>query len=53
MLPDLESLNLSIQAVHGLPITGAEVGLAILYALGYITALLIFASILFQRRDFR
>ncbi len=53
VLPDLESLNLSIQAVHGLPIAPAEVAFAVLYAVGYSAALLVFATILFQRRDFR
>ncbi|HIF98747.1 MAG TPA: ABC transporter permease [Myxococcales bacterium] len=51
VLPDLESFNLSIQAVHGLPISGAEVGWAVLYGVGYSTALLILASFIFQRRD--
>lgn len=53
VLPDLESLNLSIQAVHGLPISAAEVGLALVYATAYIVGLLVLATLLFQRRDLR
>jgi ABC-type transport system involved in multi-copper enzyme maturation permease subunit len=51
ILPDLESFNLSIQAVHRLPISGTEVGWAVLYGVGYSMALLILASFIFQRRD--
>ena len=51
VLPDLETFNLSVQAVHGLPISGAEVGWALLYGVGYSTVLLILASFIFQRRD--
>jgi ABC-type transport system involved in multi-copper enzyme maturation permease subunit len=53
VLPDLESFNLSIQAVHGLPISTAEIVLPILYALGYAAALLFLASWIFQKRDMK
>ena len=53
VLPDLESFNVTIEAVHQLPIPAAEVGWATLYGLGYATLLLIVASTLFNRRDFR
>ncbi len=53
LLPDLESFNVTIEAVHQLPIPAAEVGWATLYGLGYATVLLILASYLFSRRDFR
>jgi len=49
-LPDLEGFNLSIQAVHGLPITPEEVFLPILYAIGYAAALLFVAAAIFRRR---
>jgi ABC-type transport system involved in multi-copper enzyme maturation permease subunit len=53
VLPDLASFNLTLQAVHGLPIHASDVTLPLLYALGY-SALLLFAAIaLFERRDFR
>ena len=51
VLPDLETFNLSIQAVHGLAISGAEVGWAILYGAAYSAALLILATFIFERRD--
>jgi ABC-type transport system involved in multi-copper enzyme maturation permease subunit len=53
LLPDLEGFDLSIQAVHGLPITNTEVFLPILYAIGYSTILLIAASTIFRRRDWK
>lgn len=51
VLPDLETFNLSIQAVHGLAISGAEVGWAILYGAAYSAALLVLATFIFERRD--
>jgi ABC-type transport system involved in multi-copper enzyme maturation permease subunit len=53
ILPDLESLNLSVQAVHGLPIAAAEVWLPVVYAALYVSVLLTLASFIFERRDFR
>jgi Cu-processing system permease protein len=53
LLPDLESFNLSIQAVHGLPIGSDEVVLPILYGIGYSTILLIAAASIFRRRDMK
>ncbi|MDG2335136.1 MAG: ABC transporter permease [Myxococcota bacterium] len=51
VLPDLETFNVSIQAVHGLPIPATEVGWAVLYGLAYTTALLSLAIYIFHRRD--
>jgi len=53
LLPDLEGFNLTIQAVHGLPITAEEVALPILYGVGYATAVLIAAAAIFRRRDMK
>jgi ABC-type transport system involved in multi-copper enzyme maturation permease subunit len=53
LLPDLESFNLTVQAVHQLPITTGEVVLPMLYALGYVVALLFAAGLIFERRDFK
>ena len=50
-LPDLETFNLSVQAVHGLAISGAQVGWAILYGAAYSVALLLLATFIFERRD--
>jgi ABC-type transport system involved in multi-copper enzyme maturation permease subunit len=51
LLPDLESFNLSIQAVHGLPISAAEVAWPVLYGVAYSVVLLILAAFIFHRRD--
>jgi ABC-type transport system involved in multi-copper enzyme maturation permease subunit len=53
VLPDLESFNLSIQAVHGLPIHPYEVWLPAVYAAGYVGMVLLLAVLIFDRRDFR
>ncbi|MCP4036684.1 MAG: ABC transporter permease [bacterium] len=53
VLPDLEMYNLSVQAVHQLPIAASEVWLPVVYGFGYICALLFGASYIFERRDFK
>jgi ABC-type transport system involved in multi-copper enzyme maturation permease subunit len=53
VLPDLESFNLSIQAVHGLPIAASDLWLPVAYGTGYIVLVLCTASLIFERRDFR
>lgn len=53
ILPDLESFNLSVQAVHQLSISTAELVLPVLYAMGYIATLLFVATLIFERRDFK
>ncbi len=53
VLPDLESFNLTIQAVHGLEIAASEIWWPVLYGFGYALVLLMLASRLFERRDFR
>ncbi len=53
LLPDLEAFNLTIQAVHGLPVGPEEVWLPIGYAILYSAAVLALASFVFARRDFR
>jgi ABC-type transport system involved in multi-copper enzyme maturation permease subunit len=52
-LPDLESFNLTVQAVHGLPITASDVFLPLIYGAGYAALVLCAASLAFERRDFR
>ncbi len=51
VLPDLESFNLSVEAVHGLPIVASDVWLALLYATGYVAILLVGAVVVFEHRD--
>ncbi|MBW2268207.1 MAG: ABC transporter permease [Deltaproteobacteria bacterium] len=53
MLPDLQSFNLTIEAVHGLPVTAADVWLPLVYGAAYTTLLLLAATLIFDRRDFR
>jgi ABC-type transport system involved in multi-copper enzyme maturation permease subunit len=53
VLPDLESFNLTIEAVHGLPVTAADVWLPLVYGTAYATLLLLLAVTIFERRDFR
>ena len=51
ILPDLESFNFTLHATHGLTISAREIGLPILYGLGYSTILLSAATFVFRRRD--
>lgn len=53
VLPDMQSFNLTIEAVHGLPITAADVWMPLVYGAGYTTLLLLVAIQIFDRRDFR
>jgi ABC-type transport system involved in multi-copper enzyme maturation permease subunit len=53
VLPDLSSFDLGTQAVHQLPLTASDVVFPLLYAIGYVTVLLVAASLVFERRDFR
>ena len=53
LLPDLESFNLSIEAVHGLPITASDVWLPLCYGAGYVGIVLVCAVGIFERRDLR
>jgi len=53
LMPDFEVFNKTLEAVHGLPIAGSEVGLAVVYALGYTVCTLLLGSMIFSRRDFK
>jgi ABC-type transport system involved in multi-copper enzyme maturation permease subunit len=52
-LPDLEMFNLTLQAAHGLAIPASEIWLPVLYGSLYVAGLLMAASFIFERRDFR
>ena len=52
-LPDLQSFNLTVQAVHGLPISSLEIGLPVVYGVGYSVVLLMASALIFERRDLR
>jgi len=53
LLPDLESFNLTTQALHALPVPGSDVVVATLYGAGYAALLLVLAVVVFDRRDFK
>jgi ABC-type transport system involved in multi-copper enzyme maturation permease subunit len=53
ILPDLDSFNLGVEAAHGLAVTASDVWLPLVYGVGYIAIVLVSASTLFERRDFR
>ena len=53
VLPDFEVFNKTLEAVHGLPIEAGEVGLAVVYAIGYTGCTLLLGSMVFSRRDFK
>ena len=53
VLPDLEAFNLTVPAIHQLPIATSEVLLPLAYGACYIAMLLAGASMIFERRDFR
>jgi ABC-type transport system involved in multi-copper enzyme maturation permease subunit len=54
VLPDLTLFNLALKASHGLPIQpGPEVALPLGYAAAYVGVVLMLASVIFARRDFR
>ncbi|MBW2423435.1 MAG: ABC transporter permease [Deltaproteobacteria bacterium] len=53
LMPDLEAFNKTLEAVHGLPIQGSEVVMAIVYAIGYTVCTLCLGSMIFSRRDFK
>lgn len=52
-LPNLERLNFRPHATYDLPVSGAELGGSLLYALAWTAGLLAVAAALFQRRDFK
>jgi ABC-type transport system involved in multi-copper enzyme maturation permease subunit len=52
-LPDLSAFDLTSHAARGLVVAGSDVVLPIVYALGYATLVLVAASWIFERRDFR
>ncbi|MFP6564704.1 MAG: ABC transporter permease [Myxococcota bacterium] len=53
VLPDLEAFDLTVQAVHGLPIADADVLLPLAYGIAYSAVLVMAAAWVFERRDLR
>lgn len=53
LLPNLERFNLKGHVTHQLDVPAGDLALIAAYGLAYTTFLLILASVIFQRRDFR
>ena len=53
LLPNFANYSFITEAGHGLTPDAARAGVAILYALAYITALLAAATLIFNRRNFK
>lgn len=53
VLPNLERFNLKGNVIHHIEVPGTDLLLIVTYGLTYVAFLLVSASIIFQRRDFR
>ncbi len=53
VLPDLSAFDVKIQVVHGLPVSAGYLGLTVMYGAVYIAALVLAATFVFSRRDFK
>lgn len=53
ILPNLERFNLKGNVIHHIEVSGTDLLLIVVYGLTYVAFLLMTASIIFQRRDFR
>ena len=53
ILPNLERFNLKGNVIHHIEVPGTDLLLIVVYGLTYVAFLLMAASIIFQRRDFR
>ncbi|MEK6634200.1 MAG: ABC transporter permease [Nitrospirota bacterium] len=53
ILPNLERFNLKGNVIHHIEVSGTDLLLIVAYGLTYVAFLLMAASLIFQRRDFR
>jgi ABC-type transport system involved in multi-copper enzyme maturation permease subunit len=53
VIPDLSAFDVKTQVVHGLPVTAGYITVTVVYGLAYIAALLLVATFIFSRRDFK
>jgi len=53
VLPDLSAFDVKTEVVHGLPVTAGYLASTTAYGLAYVTALLLIATVIFSRRDFK
>lgn len=52
LLPNLQNFDIAGSVVHNLPVNYAQVGLSIAYAIVYVSAVLLIATLVFRRRNF-
>ncbi len=53
VLPDLSAFDVKTEVVHGLPVTMGYLASTAAYGLAYVAALLLVATFIFSRRDFK
>ncbi len=53
VLPDLSAFDVKTEVVHGLPVPVGYLASTTAYGLAYVTALLLVATFIFSRRDFK
>ncbi|HSC26952.1 MAG TPA: ABC transporter permease subunit [Vicinamibacterales bacterium] len=53
VVPDLSAFDVKLQVVHGLPVSGGYILATTAYGALYICALLLVATVIFSRRDFK
>lgn len=53
VLPNLERFNLKGHVTHNIAVSASDLALIAAYGLAYTTLVLVLASVIFQRRDFR
>jgi len=53
VLPDLSAFDVKTQVVHGLPVSAGYIWSTAAYGAAYIAALLLAATVVFSRRDFK
>jgi Cu-processing system permease protein len=53
VLPDFAAFDVKTEVVHGLPVSARYLSATALYGALYITALLVIATMVFSRRDFK
>jgi hypothetical protein len=53
VLPDLSAFDVKTEVVHGLPVAAAYIATTTAYGLAYVAGLLLIATFIFSRRDFK
>lgn len=53
VVPDFSAFDVKMQVVHGLPVTAGYLAMTTAYGLLYVAAILLVATFIFSRRDFK